>query len=54
MAGPIWFVPQRDGYKLRGATRLGALFASTNENAGAEATRIRLASPRGFEPRLPP
>lgn len=47
LAGPIWFAPQPDGgYRLRGATRLGALWP--------EESRVKLASPRGFEPRLPP
>ncbi len=50
MAGPIWFVPQADGYVLRGATRLGALWP---EDA-ADVSRVKMASPRGFEPRLPP
>jgi hypothetical protein len=44
MAGPIWYTPQRGGYRLRGATRLAALLLGAPE----EETRIRLASPRGF------
>jgi site-specific DNA recombinase len=47
LAGPIAFAPEGDGYRLRGATKIGALWAP-------EETRVKLATPRGFEPRLPP
>ena len=42
MAGPIWFAPQRDGYRLHGTTPLGALWPE--EVAGE--TRVQRASPR--------
>ena len=45
--GPITFAPQEQGYRLRGATRLGALWNAETE------TRVKVASPRGFEPLLP-
>jgi hypothetical protein len=49
LVGPIKCIPVvrdgRKGYAIRGETRLGALLASSN---------VTLASPRGFEPRLPP
>ena len=43
MAGPIWFAPQRDGYRLHGTTPLGALWPE--EVAGE--TRVQRASTRG-------
>lgn len=46
---PILFIPEDDGYRLRGATRLGALFDET-----ANVRTSKMASPRGFEPQLPP
>ena len=45
--GPILFAPDRDGYRLRGATKIGALWEP-------ESGITKGASPRGFEPRLPP
>lgn len=33
MAGPIWLRPAQEGYVLRGATRLGALFDETSSTA---------------------
>jgi hypothetical protein len=46
--GPIWFIAEKNGgYRLEGATRLGALWP---ENAPA----LTGLNPRGFEPRLPP
>jgi site-specific DNA recombinase len=48
---PIQFVPEKHGYLLRGETRLGPLLF---DNAAAPATSAWVASPRGFEPRLPP
>jgi site-specific DNA recombinase len=48
LAGPIRFKMDESGYKLAGNTCIGPLFT-----ADATLTRIRLASPRGFEPRLP-
>ena len=49
LAGPIGFTPEPDGYWLRGATKIGALWAPEPQSG-----RVKLASPRGFEPRLPP
>jgi hypothetical protein len=46
MAGAIWFAPQKDGYRLHGTARPGALWPQ--EIAGE--TRAKMASPRGFEP----
>jgi DNA invertase Pin-like site-specific DNA recombinase len=43
--GPIWVTPTIDGYTFRGNTRVGALLPATS---------VRGASPRGFEPLLPP
>jgi hypothetical protein len=47
LAGPITFSPDRDGFRLRGSTKIGALWAPENKI-------MKMASPRGFEPRLPP
>ena len=44
LSGPVWLEPQQKGYRLRGATRLGPLLPDS----------VKMASPRGFEPRLPP
>ena len=49
LAGPITFKLEGSGYGLAGETRIGALFAPIPQT-----TRIRLASPRGFEPRFSP
>jgi hypothetical protein len=49
---PIQFVPEKDGYLLRGETRLGALLFDAA--AAPAITSARLASPRGFEPRFSP
>ncbi len=49
LAGPITFKLDGSGYRLEGQTRIGPLFA-----AEPSITRIRLASPTGFEPVLPP
>jgi hypothetical protein len=46
---PILFVPEAQGYRLRGATRLGAPILRA-----AQAGNGKMATPRGFEPRLPP
>src|SRR5437773_410868 len=46
-AGPILFAPESEGYRLRGATKIGALWADA-------VTRVKMASPTGFEPVLPP
>jgi hypothetical protein len=43
MAGPIWFSPLRNGYHLRGSTRLGALWPEDAELS----TSVKMASPRG-------
>jgi hypothetical protein len=43
LAGPITFVPERDGYRLRGATKIGALWSEE-----AIFGRVKMASPRGF------
>ena len=50
LAAPIGFRPEPDGYRLRGATKVGALWQPQPEAI----TRVKMASPRGFEPRLPP
>jgi hypothetical protein len=50
---PITFLPEPSGYLLRGATRLGALLFDEIPTP-AQITRAKMASPRGFEPRLPP
>ena len=47
LAGPITFAPERGGYRLRGATKIGALWADAP-------ARVKMASPTGFEPVLPP
>jgi hypothetical protein len=47
LAGPISLQREGGGYKLRGSTRIGALWAP-------ESGLTKMASPRGFEPRLPP
>ena len=49
LVAPLTFKADGLEYRLEGATRLAALFAPD-----PSVTRIRLASPRGFEPRLPP
>jgi hypothetical protein len=49
LVGPITFRLNESGYRLEGETRVGPLFESD-----PSATRIRGASPRGFEPLLPP
>lgn len=46
---PILFVPEAGEYRLRGATRLGALLFDAAQSGSA-----KIATPRGFEPRLPP
>ena len=43
LAAPIGFTPDGDGYRLRGATKIGALWEPE--------TRVKIASPRGLEPR---
>jgi hypothetical protein len=47
-AGPITFSLEGTEYQLKGGTRVGALFEADSRSV----TRIRLASSRGFEPRL--
>jgi site-specific DNA recombinase len=47
LAGPILFAPAPDGYRLRGATKVGALWVP-------EKTRVKMASPGGFEPPYSP
>ncbi len=47
--GPISFKLDGSDYRLEGRTRVGALLTPDSS-----ATRIRLASPRGFEPLLQP
>ena len=57
MASPILFYPEADGgYHLHGKTHYGPLLAEEDEvlAAGGKATRAKVASPRGFEPRLLP
>ncbi len=49
LAGPISLKLDRFGYRLEGQTRIGPLFAPESS-----ITRIRLASPTGFEPVLRP
>ena len=49
LAGPVMFAPEADGYRLRGATKVGALWEPE-----AKLGLVKMASPRGFEPRLPP
>lgn len=43
LVGPIPLYPEQDGYRLKGVTRLGALFESGNAE-----TRVEMASPRGL------
>jgi site-specific DNA recombinase len=47
---PIVLTPEREGYLLRGATKLGSLLFGDAVSSGS----AKMASPRGFEPRLPP
>jgi hypothetical protein len=47
--GPISFKLDGPDYRIEGKTRIGALLAP-----GSDTTSIKLASPRGFEPLLPP
>ena len=47
LASPITFSPEGEGFRLKGATRIGALWAP-------DPCIMKMASPRGFEPRLPP
>ncbi|TAK83992.1 MAG: hypothetical protein EPO20_16045 [Betaproteobacteria bacterium] len=48
---PILLTPGKDGgYRLHGATKLGPLLFGDAASPGS----AKLASPRGFEPRLPP
>ena len=49
LAGPVIFKLDDPDYRLEAETRIGALFAPEPSS-----TRIRLASPRRFELRLPP
>ena len=49
LAAPITFKIDGPEYRLEGETRIGALFMPD-----PSLTRIRMASPRGFEPLLPP
>src|SRR5882672_6258068 len=49
--GRITFAPERRGCRLRGATKIGAL---GEPEPGAAVIRVKMASPTGFEPVLPP
>ncbi len=53
LEGPITFKPLDSDYRLEGKTRVGALLTPELEES-TSLTPIRLASPRGFEPLLPP
>ena len=49
LAGPVMIAPEGNGYLLRGATKIGALWEPEPKTG-----LVKMASPRGFEPRLPP
>ncbi len=46
LASPILFAPETEGYRLHGATQVGALWAPES--------RVKMASPGGFEPPYSP
>jgi hypothetical protein len=49
LAGPVMLAPDADGYRQRGATKIGALW-KPEPKLGL----VKMATPRGFESRLPP
>src|SRR5260221_9798251 len=49
--GRIIFAPERRGYWLRGATKIGALWGPAEEAGG---TRVEMASPKGPTAHAPP